>query len=314
LTPLPFWSGLILLLFICFFLVDLQRWRRSARGPYVTTPYLLYGVGCILLIVGLAFSVRAGVELLSKSLEAAEPTGTAALAVVTIAALLFTLGQQLTDKTEAQSRFYLEEYRKGFDSALAVLESAPPGDPRLRMKWIAAARILESARRLSKKITVPAHRDVMGMDIPHQAQRFDRFLRMDAEYYYGASVGTVKSYGKDSLNEAARISTRRIGDLLNPHLEVEEKVIYTIWNAIQYPRDYADVLGEVFQEGQILFLPHSLRDYIQHTRSFQSAHGNLFSRADGAEIARLHPVDNYAEKVTAETHVAQAAPKERPKS
>src|ERR1700722_14022725 len=246
----------------------------------ISTPRVVVVAGWVLLAVGVLMLVRAGILGRSTDEQKLEANATAAAAIVAIAALLLTLGQQLFDKSDLISRFYLEEYRKGYDSAYDVLMGAAPGDPILRMKWIAAARILEAARRLSEKITVPSHRDVMNMDIPRQAERFQKFLRFPAAYYYGVDPAGLDWYGRDFLDEAARLSTKTVDGTMNAHTEVEEKVIFTVWKAIQYPSSYADVMGGEFEETNVWILPIGLRTYIEHARRYESAMGKLYERKD----------------------------------
>lgn len=249
-----------------------KSWQVNALSPRLNII-----IAFILLFIGILMLIRAGVALRSPNEQRLEANATAAATIIAIAGLFFTLGQQLADKAEARSRFYLEEYRKGYDSAYDVLDSVNAGEPILRMKWIAAARILESARRLSDKITVPSHRDVMNMDIPRQAERFEKFLRHPAAYYYGVNPEVVAIYGDDYLNEAARRSTNEIEGRMNAHTEVEEKVIFTVWDAIQYPPGYADVIGGgKFEEARVWILPLGLRDYITHARRYSSAMGKLY--------------------------------------
>jgi hypothetical protein len=265
-------------------------------------------IGFALLAIGIALLVGPLLEFPSIPPQITSAPPTAAAAVIALAGLMFTLRQQLADKADARSRFYLEEYRKGYDSAYAVLDGADAADPILRLKWIAASRILEAARRLSAKITVTAHRDVMNMDIPRQAERFQKFLRHPAAYYYGVVPPAPAMYGEDYLNEAARRSTKEIDGIMNAHTEVEEKVIFTVWKAIQYPPEYADVLGDTFNDGQVMFLPPPLKTYVEHVRGFQSAHGKLYPRRGGDEILPLYLPDNFAESVNADLRTPRNGP------
>lgn len=140
-----------------------RRWLALHR--------ILFVAGMLIFIVGCYWLNRAYVSL-GSSAERLETLATAAAALVAVAALFFTLAQQASDRADVRSRFYLEEYRKGYDIAYNILESARANDPRLRLKWIAAARILETARHVAEKVTVEEHRDVLKMDIPRQSQRF----------------------------------------------------------------------------------------------------------------------------------------------
>jgi hypothetical protein len=238
---------------------------------------ILFVVGLLIFIVGCYWLNRVRVVLGSSDRASLETLATAAAALVAVAALFFTLAQQAADRADEQSRFYLEEYRKGYDVAYVVLRSADAADPRIRLKWIAAARILESARRLIPRVTVKEHRDVLNMDIPRQSERFQPFFEHIAQYYYGVippnySTGAKKEW----LHEAARRSTNPKDGVLNFHREIPERVLRTVWLAVQYPKEYCDVLGDQFDDGEALFLPPGMRDYVQHSRTYNSAMGKLY--------------------------------------
>jgi hypothetical protein len=246
-------------------------------------------VGWVLLILG-SYALCGSMVALAFPNQYESDSPTAAAALIAIAGLLLTLAGQHADKAEATSRFYLKEYRRGFGIAHKILRSAlQEGDPYIRVKWLAAARAIESARRLSEQVTVRAHREVLYMDIPFQSQRFQPFFAMSAYYYYGSSQQTIRGYklrnDEDFLNEAARQSTQGTGaGNLQIQRAVDEKVLNTIWRAIQYPPEYAEVLGQGFAEADEIVLPPTLRDYIEHRRTYRSVMGKLYQGKD--EIPR----------------------------
>lgn len=209
-----------------------------------------------------------------------EPSITVAALLATVAGLFLTAHRQMVDRQEATSRFYLEQYQAGFDKAYEILESATPGDPLFRMQWIAAARVLATAKELERRISVKAHRNVALMDVPHQSQRFQRFFGQPAEYYYG-TIPVPQSSAQESLNEAARLSTQRSGSTVSTLRLIPEKAIRTVWQAVAYPKEYQDVLGEKFTEGERLFLPEGLRSNLEHRDAWSSNAGKLHARSPG---------------------------------
>jgi hypothetical protein len=212
---------------------------------------------------------------------AGEPLSPTLAAVLATAAGVFLASQrQLADKADARSRFYLEEARKGYDTAFEILKpTIEAADPLLRRKWLAAARVLETARRLAGKITTRSHRDVWVMEIPHQSQRFIPFFTQPAPYYYGISPGVLAGVPEaEVLNEAARRSTAPEGETAHAHREIPEKAIYTVWRSIQYPSRYQEVLSGKFEEGDRLFLPEGLRACLAHRDQVYSAVGVLYPR------------------------------------
>ena len=109
----------------------------------------------------------------------------------------------------------------------------------------------------------------------------------------GADPATIRGFHPDdSLNEAARRSTKGDAQWLATLRAVPEKALYCVWRAIQYPPAYDDVLGGEFDEGQSMFLPAGLRDYVAHTRTFNSAVGEIFRRDDpeGKPVPRPPPI------------------------
>jgi hypothetical protein len=208
-----------------------------------------------------------------------EPSITAAALLATVAGLFLTAQRQMADRQEATSRFYLEQYQEGFDKACEILESATPGDALFRAKWIAAARVLATARGLYDRISVTAHRDVARMNIPHQSQRFMPFLEMSGAYYYGVEL--LPTLVEQSLDEAAKLSTKGSGTTVSTLRSIPERVLRTVWQAIAYPPSYKDVLGEQFTEGERLFLPTGLQAYLNHLDQWHSAAGQLHQRTSG---------------------------------
>jgi len=210
-----------------------------------------------------------------------EPSLTVAALLATVAGLFLTAQQQIANREETTSRFYLEQYLEGFDTAYEILESARAGDPLLRMKWIAAARLLADATKMHDRISVPAHRLVARMSIPHQSQRFWKFFDEPATYYYGVVV--VHASTVDALDEAARQSSKGSGTLISTLRLVPEKVIHAVWQAVSYPKSYRDPLGEKFSDADRMWLPNGLKAYLDHRDCYDTAAGNLHERTPGEQ-------------------------------
>lgn len=234
-----------------------------------------------LLILSAIFLVAAlGIVFEAVVYAVKDPPLTVAALLATVAGLFLTAQRQIADRQETTSRFYLEQYQLGFDRAYEILESAKAGDALMRMKWIAAARILATARSLFDRITVRAHREVAQMSIPHESQRFQQFFQLPAWAYYGVPPPANMS-AEETLTEAAKRSTAGEGSTVSTLQSIPEKVIHSIWQAVAYPKNYRDVLGERFDEGQRLFLPEGLRAYLNHKDQWHSAAGVLHQRAPG---------------------------------
>lgn len=225
--------------------------RRMMRFAVRAISCLLVGLAVTFLGASLWIAVR--VVFYAKS----EPSITIAALLATVAGLFLTAQRQMADREDATSRFFLDQYLSGFDTAYEILESVTAADPLMRMKWIAAARVLAIARSMLDRITVSAHRAVAKMNIPHQSQRFRQFFLLPATAYYGV-VSPANMSAEESLTEAARRSSQGEGEAVNIVRTVPEKVINTIWQALAYPKEYKDVLGERFNEAERIFLPAGL--------------------------------------------------------
>jgi hypothetical protein len=114
------------------------------------------------------------------------------------------------------------------------------------------------------------------MDVPHQSQRFHRFFEMSGAYYYGVEV--LATAGEQSLDDAARLSTIGSGTTISTLRSIPEKAIHAVWKAVEYPKDYKEVVGEKFKEGERLFLPKGLQAYLEHCDQWHSVAGQLHKR------------------------------------
>jgi hypothetical protein len=125
------------------------------------------------------------------------------------------------------------------------------------------------------------------LDLPIQSERFNKFLECPATFYYGIDINELNNVPPaDHIELAAKLSTKRKDG--SPCLRtIPEEAIFSVWNAIQYPKAYTDVLGPKYNDHQRTFLPAGLREFIDHTRQWHSAAGHLISR-DSTIAARAH--------------------------
>jgi hypothetical protein len=205
-----------------------------------------------------------------------------AAALVAVAGVLLSMQWKFGEKQEERSKFYLDKSLSGWDRAYGLLkESLTTANLERRTKWIAAARILERARQLSEEVSAVAHRDVLEIELTHQRQRFHQFFEQLGPFYYGVNPLNLDNIpAEHKLDEAAKQSTAGEGTTISVLRGIPESVIHTVWRALQYPPDYWDVIDKAaqFDEGPLLFLDPGLREYINHTRNWQSAAGKLWPR------------------------------------
>ena len=205
-----------------------------------------------------------------------------AAALVAVAGVLLSMQWRLSDKQMEQSAFFLNKSLAGWDRAWNILKESLTG-PTLerRTKWLAAARILERSRRLTERVTDPAHKDVLEIELTHQRQRFHEFFEQAGPYYYGVNpINLDNVTAERKMDEAAKQSTQGEGTTISTLRQIPESAIVTVWRALQYPPDYFDVIEreDKFEEGPRLFLDPGLREYIDHSRAWHSVAGKLWPR------------------------------------
>jgi hypothetical protein len=253
------------------------QWRNLSR-------WTLAFLACLLL-VGAVVILAANVIVWLRPKEFTEPMSLSfAAALVAVAGVLLSMQWKFTEKQEERSRFFLDKSLSGWDKARDILAESLTGIAmERRTKWIAAARILERSRQLGDRVTEPAHRDVLEIELTHQRHRFHQFFEQPAPFYYGVNVLHVDV--PSALDEAARQSTQAVGNTISTLRQIPESAIVTIWRALQFPSDYWDVIerDDKFLEGTILFLDSGLRDYINHARDWHSVAGQLYPRETQAD-------------------------------
>ena len=240
------------------------------------------------LVVAAPFSWLAGVFSpfwLPQTLS--EPLGKAlSLTSVVPAGLLLTLGgillaksREATDAQEKRSLFCLDSCVAAYEEARNLLVD---GDND-RGRWIAAARALKHAQKLSKAVTVDAH--LRALEVHHLKYRkffYDILSPKSAAFFYGAQDPATP------LDAAAAASTareERAGRSVTSTVNaLSEKSLHAVWEAAQWPDDNPDPLDAGFspeEEGRLLVLFPGLYEYLEHTRRFTSASGRLLSSTPG---------------------------------
>jgi hypothetical protein len=205
-----------------------------------------------------------------------------AAALVAVSGVFLSAHWRFGEKQQELSEFYLEKSLVGWDRAWTLLDEALRGKPDdRRVRWIAAARIIERSRLLMERVSEGAHRDVLEIELTHQRQRFHEFFEQEGWFYYGVDAAAITvPAGSSTLDEAGKASTTRGGGRISMDRQIPEQVMYTIWRALQYPKDYWDVIDSdaAFEDGKIIFLEPGMCDYINHARQWRSVAGKLIPR------------------------------------
>jgi hypothetical protein len=201
----------------------------------------------------------------------------AAGALATMAAMMVVVRNQQRKDEIDRSKFYLESARDGFDQAVDMLH-----DNFIRVRWIAAARMLIYSQQLADNITETEHRTAFKIirdDLRHRLS--------DILGYRGTGLRGSAFYGapdEANIDEAARASTRRSdndGHSMSDNRDIPESVLFTIHSFAEFPQDYDDPIpNEHFKGRTWRFLPYKfpgLAQYLRHRDHFRSISGNLLN-------------------------------------
>jgi hypothetical protein len=219
----------------------------------------------------LKISTSAGSNVISAGIVV-----TLAGVLVALAGHLLTQGRNAGESVEKQSRFYLDSCVQAYVEAQRLLLDGNND----RVTWIAAARALEHAKELSRRVSVRSHLRVLEIHKLRYRGFFGDVLRgKPASFFYAAKDCTI------STDEAARLSSvpsdpaeRTCVSTVNA---LSEKSIHAIWEAAQFPADYQDPLEAGFSEterGKLIVLYAGLHEFLEHSEQWLSAAGCLYPR------------------------------------
>jgi hypothetical protein len=195
--------------------------------------------------------------------------------LVSFGALLLTKAREAADTKEKRSLFYLDSCVISYQEAQNLLADGNND----RAAWIAAARALKHAQRLSTEVEVDEHRRVLEV---HQL-KYRRILGLilwdkPGAFFYGAQDTSVP------IAQAAAASTApgtRGGRIQTSTVkELSEESLHAVWESAQWPTDYADPLvgGRFSEEDDVALATRApgLYEYLQHKKRYDSASGNLW--------------------------------------
>jgi hypothetical protein len=196
--------------------------------------------------------------------------------LVAIGAQLLSQGKHFSEQAERDSLFYLESTVKAFEEARDLLQDGNND----RKTWIAAGRALMHAKELAGRVKADSHKRVLELHrLKFRGFFHDVLYDKSAAFFYGATNPAVP------IDDAARESTaadNRGGRMVASTLKsLSEKSIRAVWEAAQWPTEYADPLDSNFSDQEVakLFvLFRGLNEYLEHTRRWHSAAGALHPR------------------------------------
>ena len=184
------------------------------------------------------------------------------------ASSIWTVKSWMEQTREQSSKFHLENFLNGIETAYNLLKDGNSS----KVNWITAARILSRCENLSKRITHPAHRDVLEIMRDKYRHRFGQIIagpHISPSFFFGVDKNLA-------LKEAASEATKNqmvvnSNDEKRQHPETTEiprEAVYQIWKHAKFPKDYTEPLQDSFSDSEKLslsFIYPSLHEWIKFT-------------------------------------------------
>jgi hypothetical protein len=159
--------------------------------------------------------------------EAAAHIASSLALILAIIVFLWQVYAQWRQRKYERSMFHLKSAIDGFSQAIALLSDGNND----RIIWNSAARILERATRVAKKIKLKVHRDVFEIQLEK----------------YRKELADVLGYHNAKKNAPFFEGTRaHIGE--GEIREISESALWTIWRNAQFPQDYEDPISGKFPD------------------------------------------------------------------
>ncbi|KQV42930.1 hypothetical protein ASE26_03180 [Duganella sp. Root198D2] len=177
---------------------------------------------------------------------------------------------------ERRSLFNLEASIQAYSQALGLLRDGNNH----RATWIRAARILKHGKVLADAVTVDAHKRALELRLLDYRSEFRDILEhKPAEFFYGVDPRYYE-LGLDRV--AALASLADANEQAHAMRWLDEKSVYAVLEASQWPDDYQDPLrddlpGEMDIEEKTFFA-QGLARYMEHRQQWHSIAGNLSPR------------------------------------
>jgi hypothetical protein len=150
-----------------------------------------------------------------------------------------------------------------------------------RATWIASARALKHAQKLSAEVSVDAHRRVLDLYRLKYRGFFGGILwDKSAAFFYGAHDPAAPT---DEAAAASSAPGARAGrTTTSTAKELADASLHAVWEAAQWPSDYQDPLaGAGFSDkdqGPLMLFAPGLHEYLEHKKRYHSASGKLWPR------------------------------------
>jgi hypothetical protein len=159
--------------------------------------------------------------------------------LLTFGGLLLAKAREAAEAEEKRRFFYLESCTQAYEAARELLANGNND----RATWIAAARALKHAKKLSESISADSHLRVLELKQLQYRGFFALILRSHpAPFFYGVHD---ESMALDDAAAASSASQVRAGLLsTSVQRELSDGSLFAVWEAAQWPHDYKDPLDE----------------------------------------------------------------------
>jgi hypothetical protein len=181
---------------------------------------------------------------------------------------------------EVQEKRSLFNLNASIDAENQAYELLRDGN-NLRRTWVEASRLLAHSSALGDGVTVEEHRRVLEVSKTRFRPRFAQILDQPPAFFYG-----VDPRRSSTLDDAARRSTFRTfridGEMIDEEIkEIDEKTMYQVWKASEWPESYIDVIGKTFSQKDkfgLSFMAEGALAYLEHIEKWSSFNGELSPR------------------------------------
>lgn len=190
--------------------------------------------------------------------------------------------ERQSDEEYRRSLFNLEKADEAYQTAIDTLEQGGNN----RRAWVHSARLISHAMALADGVTVENHKRVLDyMSLRYRAVFHDFLHEKPASFFYGVDPSM-------QIDEAAKAST--VGGMVNGRHSlnsvrmIDERSIYAVWKAAQWPEDYAEPSDAKFSDVEIekLYVSYpAVKEFLDHRKKKISIFGQLLPIVSDASPA-----------------------------
>ena len=177
-------------------------------------------IACILVVLSF---IRVLSAYSSQPPQASSNLAEAALSVALLSGLI-TARTWISDRRAKKSSMYMERVKNGWMEAADILNT----QVNVRVKWIAAARVIGVCDKLRQKVTEPVDIDSLRVEVDVLREKMWQHFEKSTAFYWGIT-GTTRRV--DSARESERLDDSKAIPLYS---------IHAIYSLIAYPDDFTD--------------------------------------------------------------------------